>query len=91
VNEARAMFWRRSVAEHSTVVTPTGKRLADCGEQNGASRPSTRSVAEARNFTTAPFRFVVRALSVPGTTSRGGVRSATVTRKLFVATSSGRS
>jgi hypothetical protein len=63
----------------------------DAGEHTGTSVPSTRSVAETANFTTAPFLLAVRACNDAGTTSRGAVRSTTVIVKLLVAISPGRS
>ena len=75
VNEARATFCPRSVAVQSTLVTPTRNSVDDAGEQTGTIAPSTRSVADTPNLTTAPFLFAVRAFTDAGTTSRGAVRS----------------
>ena len=91
VNEARATFCPRSVPVHSTLVAPTRNSVDDAGVQTGTIEPSTTSVAEAANLTTAPFLFEVRAVTAAGTTTLGAVRSTTVIRKVLVTLSSGRS
>jgi len=63
LNEARATFCPRSVAVQSTLVTPIRDSVDDAGEQTGTIAVSTRSVADTRNRTKAPFRFAVRALT----------------------------
>ena len=49
-----------------SLVTPTRNSVDDAGEQTGTIAASTRSVADTRNLTTAPFLFAVRAFTDAG-------------------------
>ena len=56
----------------------------DARVQVGTSAPSTESVAEALNVTTAPLAFVAATEMFAGTVTVGGVVSPTVTVKVAV-------
>jgi hypothetical protein len=57
----------RSVAEHATVVVPSGNVEPDAGKQVTGSVPSKASAAEAAKVTTAPLPDVASAIVGPGT------------------------
>ena len=65
---------------HVTDVTPIANVEPDAGVQDGATAPSTMSVAVAANATTAPPAPVACTLvTFGGTVTTGGVVSTTVT------------
>jgi hypothetical protein len=69
-------FPAASVAEHVTLVDPSGKVEPDAGVQVGVRLPSTSSVAEAENDTAAPEPDVASAVTgEDGTVTVGGVVS----------------
>ena len=70
----------------STVVEPTGNVEPDSHEQDGATGPSTTSVADTANSTAAPADEVASTSIGPGTESAGAVVSATTTAKTAVPT-----
>jgi hypothetical protein len=85
VNDRFELFSCVSVAVHPTVVAPIGNVLPDAGAQTTGRVPSTRSLADAVNVTTAPDGVVAVAVMLAGTVSAGAVWSVTVTEKLPVA------
>jgi hypothetical protein len=63
-----------------TDVTVIGNVDPDAGLHEGVTAPSTRSVADAANATTAPLELVACTLvTFGGTDTTGGVVSTTVT------------
>jgi hypothetical protein len=70
-----------SVAVQVTGVVPRPKVLPDAGEQFGTRLPSTVSLAEAENVTTAPLGPVAAAVMSAGTLTFGAVVSWTVMSK----------
>src|SRR5205809_559790 len=74
-----------SVAVTITVVSPSGKREPEAGEEVTDTAPSTRSEALAAKLTGAPAALVASAVMLAGTVIVGGVVSCTVTVKLLVA------
>jgi len=54
VNDAEAVLPWLSVAVQVTLVVPTGNVDPEAGLQSGVIEPSTRSVADSVNVTTAP-------------------------------------
>jgi hypothetical protein len=82
LNDPDAELPALSVAEQSTVVVPTGKVEPEAGVQVTGTEPSTASVAEAVNVTTAPLELVACTVIFDGSVKVGGVLSTTVTVKL---------
>jgi hypothetical protein len=69
-----------SLAEHVTVVVPTGKVEPDAGAQLTGGEPATASVAEALPYVTVvPAGLPVVTLSLAGGVTAGGVVSTTCT------------
>jgi hypothetical protein len=75
-----AVFECESVAEHETVVSPTGNRLPDDGLQLGVIGPSTSSLAEAVYETVFPDALSVVTAKSDGKVRTGGVVSTTAAR-----------
>src|SRR3954469_10281484 len=73
-----------SVAEHVTVVVPTGNVLPEAGSQVTGTEPSTASLAVAVKLTAAPVADVASAVMSAGSVRSGAVVSATVTTNDFV-------
>ena len=65
LNESVASLLLLSVAVQVTVVSPSGKVSPDWWSQTGVIEPSTASVAEAVNVTTAPAELVASVLCQP--------------------------
>src|SRR5450755_802527 len=78
-NPAVPVFPARSVAAHTTAVTPTANRVPDGGTHRTGTGPSTASTAAVRYLTTTPVRRVASAVISGGTLTTGGVVSATTT------------
>src|SRR5579862_4126031 len=74
-----AVFPAASVAEHETLVVPSGKRVPDAGRHETGSLPSTRSVAVAEKVTTEPLGPVGATDIGAGSCRFGGVVSCTTT------------
>ena len=68
-----------SVAEHVTVVSPSGNASPEVASQSGVTEPSTASLALAPNVTAAPVDPVASTVMSPGSVSVGAVVSCTVT------------
>jgi hypothetical protein len=83
---ALRVFWCESVTVQSTVVEPTGKVEPDAFEQDGASAPSTASVADTAKSTAAPAGEVASFVIGPGTVSCGAVLSETTTANVSLPT-----
>jgi hypothetical protein len=79
LNDPDAELPALSFAEQDTVVVPNGNVEPEAGVQVTVTEPSTRSVAEAENFTTAPLELVAGAVISAGSCNFGGVLSTTVT------------
>src|SRR3989304_3235465 len=79
INEPVDVFPAVSVAEQSTVVEPSGNVEPEAGEHDGATSPSTRSVAVAEYVTEAPDADVASAVISDGRLSVGPVVSTTFT------------
>jgi hypothetical protein len=75
LNDADAELPAMSVAEHVTLVDPTGNVEPEAGVQVTGTEPSTRSDAEAVKVTTAPLELVALTVMSPGTVTTGGVLS----------------
>jgi hypothetical protein len=74
-----------SVAEHVTLVVPSGNVEPETGAQVAVKEPSTTSDAETVKVTTAPLGPVASTVMSPGTVTTGGVFCWTVTAKNPVA------
>ena len=79
MNDPDAELPALSFAEQDTVVVPNGNVEPEAGVHVTVTEPSTRSVAEAENVTTAPFALVGGTVMSAGSCNFGGVLSATVT------------
>ena len=79
VNEAVRLLPRVSVAEHVTVVAPSGNVMPLGGAQLTTMLPSTMSMADAEKVNGAPDGLVASSVAFPGTVTTGGVVSRTVT------------
>jgi hypothetical protein len=73
-----------SLAEHVTVVVPSGNVLPEAGVHVAGTGPSIASVAVAVNVTTAPAVLVAGVVMFAGSVSTGPAVSCTVTVKLPV-------
>src|SRR6478672_7488376 len=71
-----------SVAEHCTVVAPSGNVLPDAGVQDTTGAASTRSVAVALNVAVTPLGPVASSVWLVGGVTTGGVVSTTCTTKV---------
>ena len=71
-----------SVAEQLTVVAPSGKVEPEVGTQLTKTEPSTMSLAEAENVTTAPEGPVALVVMLAGRLSTGAVVSTIWTVKV---------
>jgi len=76
---ALALLPEKSVAEHWTMVDPSGYVEPDCDEQTMVGFGSTRSVAVTAKVTMAPEGPVASTIKGAGTVRVGGVVSTTVT------------
>ena len=76
---ALALLPEKSVAEHWTVVDPSGYVEPDCDEQTMVGFGSTRSVAVTVKVTMAPEGPVASTIRAAGTVRVGGVVSTTFT------------
>jgi hypothetical protein len=81
LNDPDAELPALSVAEHVTLVVPTGNVEPEAGVQVTGTEPSTRSEAEAENLTTAPLVLVACTVISDGSVNVGEVPSTTVTVK----------
>jgi hypothetical protein len=79
-----AILPRVSVAEHATVVVPSGKVEPEAGVQVTGREPSTMSVAVAVKVTTLPEELVASSVMLDGSVRTGAVVSRTVIVKLAV-------
>jgi hypothetical protein len=68
--EDAVLPWRSAV-EQATVVAPSGNTLPDEGAHTTGRVPSTRSMADAVNVTTAPSAVVAGVVFGAGTVSAG--------------------
>src|SRR5215212_511783 len=75
VNEPVASFPAASVALQLTVVSPSGNVEPEAGSHVTFTEPSTSSVADASNVTSAPFGPVASSTLLPGSINSGAVVS----------------
>ena len=75
LNDADATLPALSAAEQITVVAPDGNVEPEVGVHATGTEPSTRSVAEAVNVTTAPLGLVACTVTSDGIDRVGGVLS----------------
>jgi hypothetical protein len=75
LNNAEPVLPALSVAEHVTLVEPTGNVEPEAGVQVTGTEPSTRSEAEALKVTLAPLGPVALTVMSAGTVTTGGVLS----------------
>ena len=73
VKPAEAMLLCRSAAEQATLVPPSANTLPEAGTQDTGRVPSTRSVADVVNVTTAPAAPVAGVVTCGGTVNAGAV------------------
>jgi len=85
VNDAEAVLPWLSVAVQVTLVAPTGNVDPEAGLQSGVIEPSTRSVADSVNVTTAPGEPLACTVMAEGTVTLGALVSWTVAWKEPVA------
>jgi hypothetical protein len=82
VNVPDVLFPAASRAVHVTVVRPILNVEPDAGEHVTGRAPSTESVADAWNETTAPAALVATAVAFEGSASTGAAVSRTVTENV---------